>query len=126
VVLVDTSIWIRFLAGREPEASGLDRLLAAEQVVGHDFVEGELLIGGRGQARAELLSAYAQIDRLATIPHEEVVAFVAARNLAARGIGWVDAHLLASTLVGRCLLWTADASLADLAATLHTAYLPEP
>ena len=48
MVLVDTSIWIRFLAGTEPYAGELDRLLADDEVLGHDFVYGELLIGDRG------------------------------------------------------------------------------
>jgi predicted nucleic acid-binding protein len=30
MVLVDTSVWIRFLAGREPYASGLDDLLGRD------------------------------------------------------------------------------------------------
>jgi predicted nucleic acid-binding protein len=57
VVLVDTSIWIRFLAGTEPYASELDRLLSGDEVLGHDFVYGELLIGDR-RGRAKLLAAY--------------------------------------------------------------------
>ncbi|MGQ0734350.1 MAG: hypothetical protein ACT4QD_11910 [Acidobacteriota bacterium] len=32
--------------------------------------------------------------------HAEVVAFVRDRKLNGRGIGWIDAHLLASALVG--------------------------
>ena len=52
MVLVDTSVWIRFLSNREPYASQLDELLAVEDVSGHELVYGELLIGdcgGRGK-----------------------------------------------------------------------------
>jgi len=35
-----------------------------------------------------------------------------------RGIGWVDAHLLASALAARCRFWSADAALSALAAEL--------
>ncbi len=42
----------------------------------------------------------------------------------ARVLGWVDAHLLAWTLVQPCSLWTADASLAALAAELRVADAP--
>lgn len=122
MVLVDTSVWIRFLAGREPHASGLDQLLASDLVLGHDLVQGELLIGGGGRARADLLVSYEQMHRAATVRHAEVVQFVAARNLRGRGIGWIDAHLLASTIVERCALWTADARLATLAADLGIAH----
>lgn len=123
MVIVDTSVWIRFLAGREPHASGLDQLLAREQVLGHDLVHGELLIGDSG-GRGEWLLAYAQIHRAGVVPHEDVVEFVKARHLSGRGIGWVDAHLLASALVERRSLWTADASLAELADELRVGYVP--
>jgi hypothetical protein len=35
-----------------------------------------------------------------------------------RGIGWVDAHLLASALTSSALLWTVDADLSAAAADL--------
>lgn len=123
MVLVDTSVWIRFLAGKEPYATALDRLLANDQVLRHDFVQGELLIGA-SRGRSELLEAYARIHLTHTLSHAEVVAFVEARRLRARGIGWVDVHLLASTVVERCTLWSADGNLADLATELHVAYIP--
>jgi predicted nucleic acid-binding protein len=44
MVLVDTSVWIRFLANRAPVAGQLDELLRHGEVCGHDFVFGELLI----------------------------------------------------------------------------------
>ena len=48
MVLVDTSVWIRALAGRAPFAAELDRLLNLDEVSGHELVYGELLIGDRG------------------------------------------------------------------------------
>ena len=56
------------------------------------------------------------------MPHADVAVFVRARHLQGRGIGWVDAHLLASALVGRLKLWTADRSLAAVARELGVAY----
>ena len=53
IVLVDTSVWIRFLSNRAPFATELDTLLSREEVSGHDFIYGELL--DRGQRRAEAL-----------------------------------------------------------------------
>ena len=123
MVLVDTSVWIRFLAGREPYARSLDELLASDRVMGHDLVHGELLIGDVG-GRAKLIAAYAEIRHAGTIPHVEVVELVRTRKFQRRGIGWLDAHLLASTLVEHVRLWTADASLADVATELRIAYAP--
>ena len=56
------------------------------------------------------------------VPHSDIVAFVRDRRLHGRGVGWVDAHLLASALVGRLQLWTADTRLATLAEELGIAY----
>jgi predicted nucleic acid-binding protein len=121
MVLVDTSVWIRFLSNREPYASELGRLLGGDEVVGHEFVFGELLIGDVG-GRRKLLDAYSQMLAAPTVPHVEVVSFARARRLHGRGIGWVDVHLLASALVGRLALWTADPRFAALATELQVAY----
>jgi predicted nucleic acid-binding protein len=120
-VLVDTSVWIRFLANRAPFAAELDGLLSRDDVAGHDFVYGELLIGDRGGRKA-LLANYERMDQAPVVPHVEVVAFVRDRKLNGRGIGWIDAHLLASALVGRLKLWTADSPLAAVATELGIAY----
>jgi len=119
-VLVDTSIWIRFLSNRAPYAAELDELLSRDEVTGHDFVYGELLIGDKG-GRRKLLAHYERMDHAPVVPHAEVAAFVRDRKLHGRGIGWIDAHLLASALVGRLKLWTTDPALAGLAKELGIA-----
>ena len=121
MVLVDTSVWIRFLSNRLPYAAELDGLLSRDEVSGHDFVYGELLVGDRG-GRKHLLDKYEQMHQAPVVPHDDVVAFVRERRLHGRGVGWVDAHLLASALVGRLTLWTTDPSLATLAKELGIAY----
>jgi len=121
IVLVDTSVWIRFLANRAPFSKELDRLLADDAVAGHEFVHGELLVGDRG-GRQALLGSYERMEQLPAVPHSDVVAFVRARRFHGRGIGWIDAHLLASALVAGARLWTADGALAAIAAEVGIAY----
>ena len=121
MVLVDTSVWIRFLANRAPYAAELDRLLALDEVTGHQLVYGELLIGDRG-GRNKLLTAYERMHQADMVPHSDVVGFVRDRRLHGRGAGWIDIHLLASVKVGHLLLWTADPRLAVLARELGVAY----
>lgn len=120
-VLVDTSVWIRFLSNRAPYAAALEELLSRDEVSGHDFVYGELLIGDVG-GRRQLLSDYEHMHQAPVVAHDEVVAFVRNRRLHGRGIGWIDAHLLASALVGHLRLWTTDPRLATLAKELAVAY----
>jgi len=121
IVLVDTSVWIRFLANRTPHAAQLSALLSRDEVSGHDFVYGELLIGDKG-GRRQLLADYAQMHQAPIVSHGDVVAFVRGRRLHGRGVGWVDAHLLASALVGRLKLWTMDPRLQVVAGELGVAY----
>jgi len=121
IVLVDTSVWIRFLADRAPYSAELAALLSREEVSGHDFVYGELLVGDKG-GRAKLLADYAQMYQAPVVDHRDVVALVRVRHLHRRGVGWIDAHLLASALVGRLRLWTADPRLAAVARELAVSY----
>jgi predicted nucleic acid-binding protein len=121
IVLVDSSVWIRFLSNRDPYATELDALLSRDEVSGHDFVYGELLIGDKG-GRKQLLADYEQMHQAPVVPHRDVVEFVRERRLYGRGIGWIDAQLLASALVGRVRLWTTDPALAMAARELGVAY----
>jgi predicted nucleic acid-binding protein len=121
MVLVDTSVWIRFLSNRSPFAAQLQELLSRGDVSGHDLVYGELLVGDKG-GRKQLLADYELMHQAPAVPHREVVAFVRQRRLHGRGVGWIDAHLLASTLVGRLSLWTADPRLAVIAKALGVSY----
>jgi predicted nucleic acid-binding protein len=121
MVLVDTSVWIRGLANREPYRRDLDRLLSAGEVMGHEFVYGELLIGDRG-GRRKLLAAYELLPKAAVVPHLEIVEFVHRRGLHGRGVGWIDIHLLASAIVNRVQLWTADPRFEALAQELGVGY----
>jgi predicted nucleic acid-binding protein len=124
MVLVDTSVWIRFLAGREPYASGLNDLLGRDDVAGHAMIFGELLLGDVGGSRKHLLEAYAQMHQAVAIPHEEVVEFVRMRRLSGCGVGWVDINILASAVVGGFQVWTADSHFAAIASDLRIAYTP--
>jgi hypothetical protein len=123
VILVDTSVWIKFLSNQEPYASELDRLLSLDQVVGHELVYGELLIGDRG-GRGKLLNAYEHMYQASSVPHEDVVAFVRGRGLHGRGVGWIDIHLLASALVGGFPLWTADPRFGAMAESFGIGHRP--
>jgi predicted nucleic acid-binding protein len=99
----------------------MDRLLSRKEVVGHDMVYGELLIGDRGSRRKHLAS-YEAIPRAATVPHRDVVDFVRSRDLQGRGVGWIDIHLLASAIVEKLYIWTADPRFATMARDLAVSY----
>jgi predicted nucleic acid-binding protein len=121
MVLVDTSVWIRLFADRTPYAAELERLLGLNEVMGHELIYGELLIGDLG-GRRKLLSAYELMHQAVMIPHHEAVTFVRHRSLHGRGMSWIDVHLLASAVVGKLKLWTADRRLSAVAEELDVVY----
>jgi predicted nucleic acid-binding protein len=114
MILVDTSVWIEHLRARNDR---LRDLLFAEQVLCHPFIVGELACGSL-RRRGEILSLLKALPEAKLLEHEEVLNFLDARRLYGRGIGWVDAHLLASTLLTGCTLWTFDKPLRRAAAAL--------
>jgi hypothetical protein len=88
MVLIDTSVWIRFLMGREPFVREVKRLLDVGEAAAHDLVHGELLIDDPG-GRKKLLDDYDELFHAAVVPHNDVVAFVEMRNLH-RARDWLD------------------------------------
>lgn len=121
MVLVDTSVWIRFLANRLPHASELERLLELNEAAGHELVYGELLIGDAGR-RSRLVDTFRLIHQVPSVRHHEVVDFVRSHRLHGIGIGWIDAHLLASARANSVRLWTADQRLAEAAEAVGVLY----
>jgi len=121
MVLIDTSVWVRFFYGREPFLSEARRLMRIEEAAGHELVYGEILMGDIG-GRQGFLDEYGRVYQVKTVPHREVLALVSSRKLHGRGVGWVDVHLLASALAARIQFWTADPRLAALADELGVAY----
>jgi predicted nucleic acid-binding protein len=114
MTLVDTSVWVAHFKGAA-RARPLQGLLAGEQVLVHPHVLGELVLGGLPPKTRSLMSA---LPLAPTGDEAEVLALVDAHALCGSGIGWVDAHLLASALLARGRLWTMDEALAKVARTL--------
>lgn len=118
MILADASIWVEHL--RHGDAC-LGALLDAGRIACHPFVVAEIALGTLG-ARAEVLGL---LDGLAMLPVaelREVRLLVEAQRLFGRGIGLVDATLLASCLlVPGTQLWTGDRRLGAVAADLGLA-----
>lgn len=117
-VLLDTSLWIDHL--RSGEALVTDLLLSGEALV-HDFVIGELALGHLSR-RTEILDLLRALPRAPIATADELLLFINRHRLAGRGIGYVDAHLLASAFLHPGLrLLTRDRRLHDVATALHVA-----
>ncbi len=113
-MLVDTSVWVEHFRRGDP---GLNALLGREDVECHPFIIGELACGSL-QRRSEILALLQRLPHVPVANHDEVLRFVERHRLMGRGIGWIDAHLLASAMLGGTHLWSRDRRLSDVARML--------
>ncbi len=112
MILVDTSIWIDHLRSGDPE---LASLLQHGQVLAHPWVTGELALGQLSRRR-EILGLLLDLPQATAATDVEVRTLIDNRQLYGLGIGYVDAHLLASTMLTTAArLWTRDKRLAAVA-----------
>jgi predicted nucleic acid-binding protein len=118
LILVDTSVWVEHLRNSD---AGLAGLLDANRVLIHPFVIGELALG-RLRQRKMILGSLSNLPQAQTAADAEVLRFIEAAQLHGLGIGYIDAHLLASArLTPDCGLWTHDKRLRAAAERLGTA-----
>lgn len=121
MIIVDTSVWIEHF--RSADAL-LATLLDGGEVLGHRFVLGELALGNFRQ-RDDALRALRNLPQATTASHAEVMCFIDREALFGRGIGYVDAHLLAAArLTPGSRLWTWDRRLQTVAAQLGINHAP--
>lgn len=119
MILVDTSLWIDHIRRSDDQ---LDALLADESVGIHPFVVGEIALGVI-RNRADILDKLDRLPRMVVAFHADVMSLIERYLLAGSGIGYVDAHLLASArITPRGRLWTRDRRLAAAAASLDVAW----
>lgn len=117
-LVVDASIWIDHLRRPEPE---LALALRRDHALIHPFTIGEIALGGLRDRRATLDELALRL-RPRVAAEDEVLAMVERHDLHAKGIGWVDAHLLAATLLtAEARLWTRDKRLNEAARALGVA-----
>ena len=116
-VLIDTSVWLRFLRGEEAGLVAQSWITSGQALV-HPFVVGELLLGGLSAENEALLRS---LPWSAPPSPEALYDFIRRHHLAGTGIGWVDAALLAAARAAGAQLATYDTPLARCARQLDVA-----
>ena len=119
MILADTSVWVDHLRASDAE---LERRLLASEIVCHPFVVAEIALGSL-KDRAVVLGLLDGLQRTPVAQTNEVRQMVEARQIYARGIGFVDAALLATCLLAPgTRLWTRDKRLNAVATDLDLAF----
>lgn len=118
MVLVDTSIWIDYFRNGHIQ---LVELLNNTEVAIHPFIIGELACG-TFRNREEILSLLQTLDSSPELSLQELLGFIEMNKLQGKGVGFIDVHLLASSLLSDFKLWTIDKKLHTIAHTMGIAY----
>jgi predicted nucleic acid-binding protein len=118
LILVDTSVWIDHLRFGDPQ---LAVLLGKNSVLVHPFIIGELALGTLCQPEL-ILTSLAKLPAALQAKDSEVLELIRRWKIAGSGIGYIDAHLLASVMltVG-AFFWTRDKRLREVAMRLSVA-----
>jgi predicted nucleic acid-binding protein len=108
MILIDTSVWIDHFKVADPM---FGQFSPEEQLLIHPFVVGEIALGSFAQ-RAALLKWLGKLTPAIQASQSEVLTLIASKGLFGIGIGYIDAHLLASVhLTPGARLWTRDKKL---------------
>jgi predicted nucleic acid-binding protein len=112
LILADTSVWIDHLRSGDKE---LSKQLSQGKIVIHPFIIAELALGSV-QDRTKTLALLDLLPQLRVAQLDEVRLTIEARHLYNRGVGLIDAHLIASVFINPpTLLWTRDKQLRKVA-----------
>jgi predicted nucleic acid-binding protein len=118
LILVDTSVWVDHLRRADKT---LAMLLDDDNVLTHPFVIGELALGNL-RHRDRILADLRDLPQASVASNDEVMHFITRYRLFGRGIGYVDAHLLAAVrLSPGSALFTRDRRLSAVAEQLQLA-----
>jgi hypothetical protein len=122
MILADTSIWVDHFRRRNTE---MEKRLGQGQIVMHPFIVAELALGSLHDRQKKLDDMEALLEVKVAQLHE-VRHMIEAHALYSRGVGLIDAHLIASCLITPgTQLWTRDGALEKTAKALGIAvHLP--
>lgn len=120
MILADTSIWIDHFRHGDTE---LRRIIEEDRLLCHPAVIGELALGSLRDRGSVITFLTAQRGAVIAT-HDEVMIMIDRHGIFSMGVGYTDAHLLASVLLDqRAALWTRDRRLRAAAekagASLH-------
>ena len=119
MILVDTSVWVDHLRGADPD---LQKILDARKALMHSMIVGEIACGNLPN-RSQVLRNMQSLPAIDELDHGDVLSVIESRRLMARGIGYVDTHLICSVLNREgVVLWTRDRRLKQVAEDLGVAY----
>jgi len=122
MLLADTSVWVDHLRKGEPL---LAQKLNDDLVATHPYIIGEIALGSL-KNRDTVLSLLRNLPQTLIATDTEVQGMIDQRRLYGRGIGYIDAHLLASASLSHdTLIWTRNKRLGKVAKHMKIEFIEE-
>ena len=118
MVLVDTSVWVDHFRKYD---SALELLLNENAVSIHPFVLGELACGNF-KNRHLIISLLQVLPSSTIVSQTEYLHIIEKHKLWGTGLGFVDIHLLASSRIHNCLVYSHDKVLSTAASRFNICY----
>jgi predicted nucleic acid-binding protein len=119
MILVDTNIWIDHFNKKD---AVLASHLNSGLVSCHPFIIGELACGNLSN-RTAILGLLQNLPSTPMAAPHRILEFIDKHELMGKGLGYIDIHLLLSTILAGVEIWTADKRLNMTADALGISYL---
>jgi predicted nucleic acid-binding protein len=115
MILADTSVWVDHFRKRDAE---LHRQLLQNNIATHPFIVTELALGSLPD-RQKTLADLELLPQVKVAHTDEVRSMIESHSLSRKGLGFVDAHLIAAALITPgTVLWSRDKQLHSIAQTM--------
>ena len=121
-IILDTSVWIEYFKGNDEYFEICQKLIEKGEVMTIELIFAELLQGARNERETEIIKNYfelipkVQVDQLCILAGY----YSQKEKLFSKGIGLIDACIIAATIESNSKLWTLDKK---IKAILHEQYL---
>jgi len=113
MIVVDTSVWIEFLKGRNAYIEPMRNLLEQGKVMALECIFAELLCGARSSKETKIIYDY--WIYLPKIEAENMLLeageYAAKHKLLSAGVGFIDAMIVCFSRKNRTQIWSLDKKL---------------
>ncbi|MBU4487384.1 MAG: PIN domain-containing protein [Candidatus Delongbacteria bacterium] len=125
MIIADTSIWIDFFRNKLEEKEIFLRLIENDYMLMPEVVAGELLQGAKSDKEVRIIKSYVKNLRNFIEADLFIVAgeYSYKNNLINKGIGFIDAVIIATAIRSNSKIWTKDLKLKEY---LEKRYIYEP
>jgi predicted nucleic acid-binding protein len=109
MIILDTSVWIEYFKRNIDYKTTIDNLLREKQILGFDFIFGELMQGAKDHEIQKISGIWEILPKT----NISAIGYLAGKysvenKLKDKGIGLIDCAIIYATINSESILWTLD------------------